>query len=130
MGYKKTVVLSFMLPGCTKFAPDRHFRFIKKLYWRTQVVCQMSIIGGNIPQLISVSTGHTLVHFHDWSQFLLKYFETIPNIASFMFFNLTNIIQVPYLFASIPDLLRNNLQSSREKAQLQVTTQTNSCRKA
>ena len=33
------------------------------------------------------------------------------------------------MFISILDLLRNNLQSSREKAQLQVTTQTNSCQR-
>ena len=95
MGYKKTVVLSFMLSGHTKFAPDRHFGLIKKLYRRTRVdtieciarvVRQSSIIGGNIPQLITNSTGDTLVHFHDWSQFLLKYFKTIPNITSFHVF--------------------------------------------
>ena len=37
VGKKKSVTLSFMLSGHTKFAPDRHFGLIKKAYRRTRV---------------------------------------------------------------------------------------------
>ena len=92
MGQNKTVKLSFMLAGHTKFAPDRHFGLIKKLYRRTRVdtinciariVRNSSQVGGNIPQVITATDGETLVKFFNWSQFLSEYFKVLPLITSY-----------------------------------------------
>ena len=95
MGKKKSVILSFMLSGHTKFAPDRHFGLIKKAYRRTRVdtmgciarlVEQSSVVGANSAQLVHNSKGERVVHFYEWSQFLLQYFKAIPGITSYHVF--------------------------------------------
>ena len=99
LGYNKTAVLSFMLPGHTKCAPDRHFGLIKKLYRRTRVdtmnclariVRDSSQVGGNISQLVATPDGETHVKFFDWSQFLSNHFKVIPGITSYHIFRFDN----------------------------------------
>ena len=60
-GKQHSITLSFMLPGHTKFAPDRHFGLIKKVYRTTRVdtmgclkkvVLNSSHIGANQVQRI------------------------------------------------------------------------------
>jgi hypothetical protein len=72
MGKKKSVILSFMLSGHTKFAPDRHFGLIKKAYRRTRVdtvgciarlLEQSSVVGANAVQLVHNSMEERVVHF-------------------------------------------------------------------
>jgi hypothetical protein len=95
MGFKKSVVLSFMIPGHTKFAPDRHFGLVKKSYRRTRVdtidcvarvVEKLSLVGANSAQLIVNDKGDREVLFYDWSQFLSQIFKTIPGITSYYVF--------------------------------------------
>ena len=94
-GKQQSLTLSFMLSGHTKFAPDRHFGLIKKLYRRTRidtmrclqdVVCNSSHLGANKAQLIRSSTGEQLVRYYDWVALFQPFFTTIPSITSYHVF--------------------------------------------
>ena len=94
-GKQRHIAISFMLPGHTKFAPDRHFGLIKKVYRRTRVdtigclqkvVINSSHIGANKVQLVRDSSGQQVVHFYGWSSFLQQYFSNLPSITSFRVF--------------------------------------------
>jgi hypothetical protein len=97
-GRNRTIRLSFMLPGHTKFAPDRFFGQIKKLYRRTSVstlidiedVVKSSILDGrNIPQMtVDCRTGERYVTWYNWSEYLGKYFQTLPGILKYHHFRL------------------------------------------
>ena len=93
-----SLTLSFMLPGHTKFAPDRHFGLLKKQYRRTRVDtmgCLESVVntslhvGANKVQLVRSLTGEQPVKFYDWSAFFRQFFTTIPAITSYHVFNVT-----------------------------------------
>ena len=93
-GQNPTVKLSFMLPGRTKFAPDRLFGLIKKLYWRTPVstladleqVVQNSTTGSqNVPQC-SFKNGERCVIWYNWSAHLSTAFRTFPGILQYHHF--------------------------------------------
>ena len=92
-GQNPTVKLSFILPGHTKFAPDRLFGLIKKLYWRTPVstladleqVVQNSTTGSqNVPQC-SFKNGERCVIWYNWSAHLSTAFRTFPGILQYHF---------------------------------------------
>ena len=94
-GRHKSVQLSFMLAGHTKFAPDRHFGLIKKAYRRTRVdtiasikrvVESSSACGANKAQLIR-DNGHIQVPFYDWTNFLKDYYKSIPSITKYHVFS-------------------------------------------
>lgn len=96
-GKEQSITLSFLVSGHTKFAPDRHFGLIKKLYRKTRVdtmaciqnvVQKSSHIEANQVQLIRSLTGEQLVHFYDWSGFFQKFFTTIPAITSYHVFRI------------------------------------------
>ena len=99
MGHHKSITLSFMLPGHTKFAPDRHFGLLKKTYRRTyvetmgcleRVVQKSSYIGANIPQRVKGPTGEDLVRYYDWKKFFEQYFKSLPGITSYHVFRTTH----------------------------------------
>jgi hypothetical protein len=94
-GRNSKMKISFMIPGHTKFSPDRFFGLIKKLYRRTsvsslpdieKVVSNSSICGKNIPQLTAHITGKRHVTWYNWNEFLSKYFQRIPNILQYHHF--------------------------------------------
>ena len=94
MGYSKSVTLSFMLAGHTKFAPDRFFGLIKKVYWHTkveaigciaQVVQNSSVVGAIVPQLMKGQSGDWEVIFYDWTSFFQAYFKDLKGITSYIF---------------------------------------------
>ena len=97
-GRNRSIKLSFMLPGHTKFAPDRFFGQVKKLYRRTSVstlyeieeVVRNSIIGGrNIPQVtVNSRTGERYVTWYDWSEHMKKFFRPFPGISNYHHFRL------------------------------------------
>ena len=75
----------------TKFAPDRHFGLIKKIYRKTHVqtmgclerVVRNSLhISTNKVQLVWSSEGSQLVKFYHLSVFFQSYFATIAGITS------------------------------------------------
>ena len=99
MGYHKSITLSFMLAGHTKFAPDRFFGLIKKTYRRTKVetigciarvVMSSSVIGANIPQLIMDQSGDWEVLYYDWTAFFEIYFKDLKGITSYHIFRVTS----------------------------------------
>ena len=94
-GRNEEVLLSFMLAGHTKFAPDRYFGLLKRKYKRSNVntlvdveyaVKSSTIHGSNKAQLIQHSTGKKLVTWYNWSAFLNPLFKNLPNITSFHHF--------------------------------------------
>ena len=94
-GRQKSIQLSFMLAGHTKFAPDRFFGLIKKVYRRTRVdtmqclvrvVNNSTVTNGNIAQPVRSSTGEQLVKFFRWNEYLSDFFSTIPNITKYHIF--------------------------------------------
>ena len=78
-GLHTSVLLSFLLAGHTKFAPDWCFGLIKRLFRRTKVSCLKDIAdvvenstqkGINIPQLVGNEAGEVFVPVYNWVKFL------------------------------------------------------------
>ena len=93
-GLHKTIEISFMIRGHTKFAPDRFFGLIKKRFRHTfvstldelvQVVKNSMVTGKNIPQLTK-SENSRLVFWLDWKSYLTKYLHAIPKITDYHHF--------------------------------------------
>jgi len=91
-GKHKTAMLSFMLVGHTKFAPDRFFGLFKKRFRRScvdtmievaRVVEESTITGKNKAQLISNLQGEKEVQFYQWTAYLQQFFKPIPNILKY-----------------------------------------------
>ena len=98
-GCEESIELSCMLVGHTKFSPDRHFGYFKKLFRHSSVstlaeiatVVQRSTTAAqNVPQLIQDSAGTFLVNFSQWSAFLSQFFRPIPNITSYHNFKISS----------------------------------------
>lgn len=97
-GRHKSLTLSFMLVGHTKFAPDRFFGLIKRKYRMStissmieleRVVKESSVAGINIPQPVRDRHDTQEVVWYRWSAHLLKFFKTIPNILSYHSFRVS-----------------------------------------
>jgi hypothetical protein len=91
-GYYETIELNFMIPGHTKFSPDRNFGMIKKKYWKStteriddfvKVVEESSPAGLNKTQLYK--NGHGFQYL-DIKGGLEKYYQKLPNIAKYRHF--------------------------------------------
>ncbi len=83
------ITYSFMVAGHTKFTPDGFFGLLKlKLrhsevddIWDLVNVVKESTPGGyNIAQTVLKSDGQRDVFFYGWTEFLLNYFNTVPQI--------------------------------------------------
>ena len=94
----KSIELSFMLTGHTKFSPDRFFGLLKKIFRRSSVSTLSDIelvmkrstkAHQNIPQRLHGNGGETLVTFYQWSEHLSHFFRCIPNILSYHNFRVT-----------------------------------------
>ena len=96
----KTIQISFMIPGHTKFAPDRFFGVFKKKFRMSNVETMLdmaSVVRSstdqavNIPQLIvDPITQEQLVCVYKWSEFLDKFFKHIPHILSYQIFEVSS----------------------------------------
>lgn len=93
-GRNPVIKLSFMLPGHTKFAPDRFFGLIKKLYRHTpistqadleQVVKNSTTGCQNVPQC-TFKNGERCVVWYDWSAYLSSFFRPLPGILQYHHF--------------------------------------------
>ena len=90
-----------MIPGHTKFAPDRFFGLFKKKFRTSNVetVLDMAKVvrsttdqAINIPQLIAdPTTQQQLVHVHKWSEFLARFFKPIPHLLSYQVFSFSSL---------------------------------------
>ena len=120
-----SISYSFLIAGHTKFAPDRCFGLIKKVYKVTYVsllyefarlVETSSTTGMNKAQLVGTHDGRVVVPVYDWSSFLGQFFKKLPNIKKFHHFRFSreNPGMVFYKeFVSSPEqsfmLLKNNV---------------------
>jgi hypothetical protein len=94
-GKHKSITLSFMLVGHTKFSPDGYFGLIKKRYRRSKVytydhlvdVINLSTTGGfNTCQRYRDSQGREALQFRKWSTWLGKIFKKLPEITKYQHF--------------------------------------------
>lgn len=94
-GRHKSVTLSFMLVGHTKFSPDAYFGLIKMRYRRSKVytydhlldVIDSSTTGNfNISQAYRDKHGRENFQFRKWSSWLGKIFKELPGITNYQHF--------------------------------------------
>lgn len=85
----------FLIAGHTKFGPDRCFGIIKRsykvhfvssLYEFADIVEGSSTVGVNKAQLVGTHDGRTIVTAYNWSSFLDRYFNKLPNIKKYHHF--------------------------------------------
>ena len=94
-GLHTQITYSFMVAGHTKFSPDGFFGLLKLKLRRSEVdnlddlveVVENSTTGGfNKAQTIHDKNKNRVVHFYNWTEFLSKYFKSIPNILQYHHF--------------------------------------------
>ena len=90
----KACELSFMIPGHTRFSPDRFFGLIKRRFRRSKVsslsqiaeVVESSTTGGQNQAYIIGKESTRPFAYYNWSDFLSDFFTTIPHITSYYHF--------------------------------------------
>jgi len=94
----KSVTLSFLPVGHTKFAPDWCFGLLKRTYRRSHVsslqeisdVVKASTVQGiNIPQLVGNESGEVFVEVFDWVNHLSKHYRRFPGVKSYQHFRVS-----------------------------------------
>ena len=87
--------LSFMIPGHTKFSPDRFFGLIKRKYRKTRLsslseiakVVEESTRGGqNRAYIIGNDDPSKPFDYYDWAEFFAKLFTPVPLLTSYHHF--------------------------------------------
>ena len=95
MGLNEACELNIMIPGHTKFGPDRFFGLIKRKYRRTNLsslaeiakVVETSTAGGqNKAYIIGNEQLSKPFHYYNWADFLANYYNTLPQITSYYHF--------------------------------------------
>lgn len=94
-GKHRSMVLSFMLVGHTKFSPDGFFGLIKKRYRRSRVYTYEHLVevinsstnrGFNVCQPYTDHQGRGAIPFRKWSSWLSRVFNNIPGITNYQHF--------------------------------------------
>ncbi|XP_071490311.1 uncharacterized protein [Diadema antillarum] len=94
----KSVSLSFLPVGHTKFAPDWCFGLLKQKYRKTPVSCLQDIVdvveestatGINIAQLVGNERGDVFVPVYDWANHLGRHFRRFPRVKSYYHFRVS-----------------------------------------
>ena len=73
-GLNKSITLSFLIVGHTKFSPDWCFGLFKQAYRRTKIGCVDDIVRvvksakANHAQLVGTQDGQALVPMYDWAE--------------------------------------------------------------
>ena len=97
VGLNHSCELNFMIPGHTKFSPDRFFGLIKRKYRHTNVsslieiaeVVKTSTTGGNNKVYVIGNEDEQSTkpfHYYNWADFLSSFCQTIPQITSYHHF--------------------------------------------
>ena len=97
-GLSEECELSFMIPGHTRFSPDRFFGLIKRRFRRSKVsslsqiveVVESSTTGGQNKAYVIGEESSKPFAYYDWSDFLSVFFTTIPHITSYYHFRCTS----------------------------------------
>ena len=93
-GLSKACELNFMIPGHTRFSPDRFFGLIKRKFRRSKVsslsqiaeVVESSTTGGQNKAYIIGDESMKPFTYYDWADFLSDFFTTIPHITTYYHF--------------------------------------------
>ena len=92
-GLHRTVRMSFMLVGHTKFAPDWCFGLFKQRYRRTFVSSLDDVVDVvntsadvNVVQLVGTQSGEPVVPVYNWASYLGVHFRSIPHLKQYQHF--------------------------------------------
>ena len=96
VGLNKTINISFLPVGHTKFSPDGGFGIIKSKFRRNEVCCAADMVECienstpitkmNRAQLVGNEAGEMFVNTYDWTK-KFKEFKTIPSIKRYHHFS-------------------------------------------
>ncbi len=82
VGLNKSITISFLIVGHTKFSPDWCFGLLKQKFRKTVVDCLadlVKVVEGsadvNHAQLVSTETGEVLVPTYDWADFFDSHYR-------------------------------------------------------
>jgi hypothetical protein len=96
-GQHKSITLSFMLVGHTKFSPDAYFGLIKKNYRRSKVYTYDHLVdvidsstteNFNVCQTYKDKHGRKKNQFRKWSSWLGKVFKELTGITNYQHFRI------------------------------------------
>ena len=97
MGLHKSIKLSFLTVGHTKFSPDWCFGLLKQRFCRTKVDCLDDIVrvvetsaAINHTQLVGTQSGETVVPTFNWAEFLSSLLKRVPHIKRLQHFQFTS----------------------------------------
>ena len=89
MGLHKSIQLSFLVVGHTKFSPDWCFGLLKQKFKRSSVNCLDELVDVvnesavvNRAQLVGSQSGEVIVPTYNWAEYLGSQFEKIHGIKS------------------------------------------------
>ena len=95
VGLHKSITLSILMVGHTKFAPDWCFGLFKQLFRRSKVDCIDDIAccvnqsaDVNVAQLFGTQEGEVLVHAYQWASFIESHFTKLVGIKKYQHFRL------------------------------------------
>ena len=87
-GYHRSIKISFMLVGHTKFSPDSCFGLLKKRFRVTKVSCLDDLVkvvntsaDVNEAQLVGSQSGQSIVSMYDWVGFFGSHVKKVPQIT-------------------------------------------------
>ena len=90
VGLSRSITLSFMVVGHTKFTPDSCFGLVKQRYRRTNIECLSDIVDVvnksgyiNHARLVGTQEGQVLIPTYDWQTYLSPHFKKIQQIKNF-----------------------------------------------
>ena len=97
LAYAKSITLSFLPVGHTKFSPDRCFGLFKWLFKRTKVGSLQSIAQVandsaecNFAQLVSCEDGSTIISSFNWTNFFATRMKKITGFKKYHHFRTTS----------------------------------------
>ena len=114
-GLHHTIMISFMVVGHTKFAPDSCFGLLKRSFRKTEVsslsdleeiVLSSSVV--NECQLVGSQTGNVIVPVRDWADFLSPKFRWLIGIKKYHHFQFST---------SFPSVVKLKVHSGGEEQQ-------------
>lgn len=111
------ITYSFLSAGHTKFAPDRSFgiiekvykvNFISSIYKLARVIEESSSMGVNKAQLVRTHDGRVIVPTCNWASFVGRYFNKLSNIKKYHTFVLQGMNLVEFTTKRTALLLKNH----------------------
>ena len=124
-GLQRQIIISFMMVGHTKFAPDCCFGVLKRKFRREKVSCLDDLAAvveassvSNTAQLVGQENGTTYVNMYDWTPFLAPHFKKIPGMKQYHHFEITS---------DMPGVLRLKMFADRLRLRCNSDCVTSDC---